>query len=263
MAILAIDLDFDMLRCHNTGMITCHYAGRISPRRGWQMPMHQHPHYHEIILVARGQLRVELSGKTLVGKAGTALLYPRNEPHAECAIGKQLLETFYFAFNDPDLDLSNWPRIFPDRSGHVLHATRWLAEVFNTGNSEDCTHAIKLVEVILMGLRQQVATQTPIARVIRHIHYHLSEPITLDDLADIAYMSRFHFARTFQQETGQSPMQYLCMRRVEAARHFLTTSNLPLRSIAPQVGLVDQANLSRVFKRMTGLTPSQAREANS
>lgn len=243
---------------HNDDMLKCYGAGRIPPTRGWQIPRHQHPLFHEIILIVQGELHTDICGQRLIGTPGDMLFYPRDEPHAEFAGGHKPLETLFFSFSDPDLNVADWPLVRQDRTGHAIQAVRWLLDIVGTGGPDQLP-VVRLVEMILMELRRQAMPDTPVARAIRHIHYHMAEPLTLDDLAEAAGMSRFHFARSFQRATGQPPMEYLRARRVEAARHFLTTSTLPLRAIAPQVGLVDEAHLSRVFKRTTGLSPGEVR----
>jgi AraC family transcriptional regulator len=101
-----------------------------------------------------------------------------------------------------------------------------------------------------------------IGRVKRHVQENLAGNLSLDALAAVACASRFHFARRFKRCTGVSPMKFVRSARLEAARNLLLTTDLPHRRVAAQVGLVDQCQLARIFRRETGLPPSQLRKTS-
>lgn len=94
-------------------------------------------------------------------------------------------------------------------------------------------------------------------RTFRSIHARLGEKITLQQLADAACMSRFHFARLFRCSTGFSPMEYLLHARLETAKAMLREGGMPLCDIAAAIGFADQSHFTRHFRRRTGLTPLQ------
>jgi len=83
---------------------------------------------------------------------------------------------------------------------------------------------------------------------------HLGGPLSLDDLARAACVSRFHFARLFRVSTGHSPMAYLQLLRVERAKELLREGRVPIADIALLLGFCDQSHFSRAFRRVTGLT---------
>lgn len=97
-------------------------------------------------------------------------------------------------------------------------------------------------------------------RVVRdYVDVHLSERISLEDLAGSVALSRFHFARRFRQSTGTSPHEYVLQRRVARAATLLTRTAAPLLEIAARCGFADQSHLTRVFKKHTGTTPGRYR----
>ncbi len=95
------------------------------------------------------------------------------------------------------------------------------------------------------------------ARVVAHIEDNLGESLTLGMLARVACVSRFHFARTFRQSTGYSPMAYVLRRRVEHARLQLAQGYQKLSDLAADLGFCDQSHFTRIFRRMTGYTPRE------
>ncbi|MES2460498.1 MAG: AraC family transcriptional regulator [Armatimonadota bacterium] len=94
-------------------------------------------------------------------------------------------------------------------------------------------------------------------RAVREfIEEHLQSDISLDDMARIARLSPYHFARCFKATVGTSPHQYLIARRVERARQLLTDADLPLSQVAFRCGFADQSHLTRHMKRLLGTTPN-------
>jgi AraC family transcriptional regulator len=95
-----------------------------------------------------------------------------------------------------------------------------------------------------------------LSRVIRYIEQNISRPISLDDLATIAQVSRFHFTRLFKRTVGISPMAYLERSRVQRAQDLIKEGELPLAEIAVAVGFADQSHFTRRFHLHNGLTPA-------
>jgi AraC family transcriptional regulator len=87
------------------------------------------------------------------------------------------------------------------------------------------------------------------------VEEHLGADISLEDMAQIARLSPYHFSRCFKETAGTSPHQYLIARRVQRAQELLTDSNLSLSDVARQSGFADQSHLSRHMKRLLGVTP--------
>jgi AraC family transcriptional regulator len=96
-------------------------------------------------------------------------------------------------------------------------------------------------------------------RVLDYIDRHLEGNLTLDEMASVACLSRFHFARAFKQAVGQSPRRYVIARRLERAQVLLTESETPLVEIALALRFSSQANFTRAFRQSTGLAPGQYR----
>jgi AraC-like DNA-binding protein len=98
-------------------------------------------------------------------------------------------------------------------------------------------------------------------RVREYIEEHLSESIELETLADIAGLSKWHFARAFKESVGTPPHFYLVQRRLERAQQLLAETDLPLAQIALKIGFSDQSHFSRRFRTVLGLTPRSFRRS--
>ena len=100
------------------------------------------------------------------------------------------------------------------------------------------------------------------ARLLRVFDYcrsHLAEPISLDQLAGVAGISKFHFTRLFKSATGETPAAYLTrLRLVEAHRRLLSTDE-PIQAIAASCGYSKAPHFTAAFRRRFGEAPSAVR----
>jgi AraC family transcriptional regulator len=94
--------------------------------------------------------------------------------------------------------------------------------------------------------------------VVEYIEEHLDADPSLEQLAAVARLSPYHFARQFKAATGLPPHQYVILRRVERAKQLLQgDGDLPLAEVAAGAGFSDQSQFSRHFKRLAGVAPGQ------
>jgi AraC family transcriptional regulator len=83
-------------------------------------------------------------------------------------------------------------------------------------------------------------------------------PLSCEQLAGIAGMSRFHFIRMFKSAFGVAPYRYLMQVRVGHARQLLSTTPQPLDVIAAAVGFDSPSLLSKAFKSIEGISLGKA-----
>lgn len=97
-------------------------------------------------------------------------------------------------------------------------------------------------------------------RVVEHVDAHLAEPLDLRGLAAAAGLSPFHFARSFRQRTGVTPMAWTRVRRGLRATALLSAGASPAEAAA-RAGFADQAHLTRWLRATHGTTPGRYRAA--
>jgi AraC-like DNA-binding protein len=101
---------------------------------------------------------------------------------------------------------------------------------------------------------------SPMLRVLRRIETRVDEALSLDDLAELAGMSRRLLTREFRRATGQSVREYQLAVKVRVlCAHLTHHPELTLKELAPMLGFYDEYHLSRTFKRITGLSPREYR----
>ncbi|WP_277983254.1 helix-turn-helix domain-containing protein [Sphingomonas faeni] len=98
------------------------------------------------------------------------------------------------------------------------------------------------------------------ARVRALVAEKMEAPLSVDDLARTANLSPIHFARQFKRTTGRAPYQYIIEQRVERARDLLR-GHLSIAEIAVRCGFTHQEHLTRMFGRLTGVTPAVYRRS--
>ena len=95
---------------------------------------------------------------------------------------------------------------------------------------------------------------------LAYIDEHLTEDLTLEEIAKIAHMSKNYFCRQFKKLNGISPWDYITVKRIEKAIDYIETTNLTRLEIAAKCGYNNTANFYYAFKKITGKNPAEYRE---
>lgn len=98
-----------------------------------------------------------------------------------------------------------------------------------------------------------------IDQAIEYLRQHVTDQISIADLARMARLSPSHFAARFRQETGSSPLKYQTQLRMARARELLDTTDLPVAQIAARVGYADPFYFARQFTSVHGMPPIRYR----
>jgi AraC family transcriptional regulator len=98
-------------------------------------------------------------------------------------------------------------------------------------------------------------------RMTEYIHQNLDKDLTLAELADVVYMSPYHFARLFKGSTGVPPHHFVVQQRIAHARGVLATTGRSIAEISRLVGFRTPSHFTRVFRRVLGTTPGAYRTA--
>lgn len=97
-----------------------------------------------------------------------------------------------------------------------------------------------------------------------YLSAHMTEPVTLDEVASAVHASPFNFARIFQQQTGLPVHRYLTLLRLRASLELISGGNADLTSVALDLGFASHSHFTNTFRREFGETPSDfRRKANS
>lgn len=162
---------------------------------------------------------------------------------------------------------------FSEQDPQVEHIGLALLHEIEAGAPHGRLYTDSLATALSVHLIQRGAPAGPLAgkpsgispaalrRVTDHVVSHLATPISLADLAAVAGLSPYHFARQFRKTTGVSPHQYVLRARVEEARRLLLEGHAGVAQIAAGVGFCSQSHLTRHVRQILGVTPAALRRA--
>ena len=235
------------------------YAGQVKSDGGWRIDAHHH-RFYELIVVVHGAEDILLDGEPLHLSAGSALLFRPYRIHEEQSHRGAALETVYVAFRWEGSGTS-LPTTVADHRGRLRELAFWINQEREAYQTEAVlARNAYCVSLVREYLRLSADRDHELVNTVRaHIRAHLAEPLTLDDLAQAAGLSKYHFLRAYRHLAGLTPMQDLRRMRLDAARSLLLSERLPLKTIAPQVGLANEYHLSRLFREHYGMTAREMR----
>ncbi len=127
----------------------------------------------------------------------------------------------------------------------------------------------KLLELMVYLSRAYTSTDTTeahallrVGNVIGALENDFSKDWKLEELQNIAHMSRSNLMRVFRKATGQTPIEYLVRLRIQRAMELLRNTDLNITEIALETGFNDSNYFTRQFKRINGSAPTAFRRRN-
>jgi AraC family transcriptional regulator len=149
-----------------------------------------------------------------------------------------------------------------------------LAAELDSGQPNGKLYAESLVNALAVHLLRHYSTDSVVAdlqfgglpahrlrRVTEFIDENLENDLSLAEIAQAADLSPYHFARSFKQATGMTPIQFLMQRRIEYAKFMLTESELPIVEVGLSAGFKNQSHFTTLFRKFTTMTPKAYRNA--
>lgn len=121
--------------------------------------------------------------------------------------------------------------------------------------------ASQLSSVMAEKVIQQNEGEPPrIRKAKRFIQEHIDQDITLSEVASSVNWSAYYFSRMFKKTTGFNFVDYLARVRIERAKHMLLNPHLNVSEIAYEVGFQSITHFNRVFRKLTGNSPTDFRK---
>ncbi|MFC3093945.1 AraC family transcriptional regulator [Alteromonas sediminis] len=231
----------------------------------------------QLHLLESGQVRiVRQGGSEILLDRPSMVLLPVAVKHRVESLGEQparmISASISFCETRSSLLIDALPQtiyfqLSPDCS--VSCTARWLLhEVFEQRFARQ-EMLDKLGEVFILQILRHVTEQgtlqqgkllainhPQLSKVIDKIHCHPAENWTLDNLAQLAAMSRSKFAECFKALVGQTPIDYITDVRIAAAQKLLK-HNKPVNLVAGAVGYEHGSALARIFKKKLGVSPRE------
>jgi AraC-like DNA-binding protein/mannose-6-phosphate isomerase-like protein (cupin superfamily) len=235
---------------------------------GWRRTAEVSQH-HRVVLVMSGTMHLVSPAGELQVNEGEALLLPAGTHYEEFASDTLPLKRVCVAFHWPHMgSLSpeeSGACVVTDGANRLRDLVQWLVVERQATFSESGEYRVNLLRLIVSECRRLTLDDSGALekRIRAYSLEHVSEPITLAELALHVGMGRFHLCRKYRELTGETPMHAVRTVRLERARDLIRSTTLPLRGIAKRVGLRSEQHLSRLLNLHFGMGVKELRAGTS
>ena len=214
---------------------------------------------------------------------GDLLIYNNGVTHFEKSNEKDPMEILFIAYDK--LEITNLPpnSLLPDSYGPIFH-TEEMYDVFHRYFTALITE-FELKERFYMEICQNISrtlimyifrlinrTESTLAlldksmtieTVLAYIDENFNRKLTLDEIAEKCYTSKYYLSHLFTRFQGVSIGKYILDKKLDESKKMLGTTDLSVAAIAESLGFDDPSYYSRIFKKNVGTTPLQFRKTAS
>lgn len=210
-------------------------------------PLHNHVSTYTLGVVRKGEITIGDDKKQETIHTGEAFLFKPYQPHSiSCSAPYSMITLCISKKFIESKNISSIKRIFlerlvkiakltPNEVSIIFHA---IDNIFN----DDFQGTFQSNDILYEGLKAFMEDAP-------------ENDISLNQLSQHAYMSKYQFIRDFKNTVGLTPHQFQIQNRIRKAQKLCTT-NLTLTKVALTTGFYDQSHFIRLFKRIVGVTPS-------
>lgn len=252
-------------------------------------PNHWHKHI-EFLFCLSGKAIIECNSVSYTLEANELIVLNSNDLHAGVSVSKDL---FYYALifdpailHSPIFDATETKFITPITQNLILFAHK----IVNDEAIKACilaivkelddqqlgyelsikSHLYRIITLLLRNYVAQVLTANDhtlrmknlqrFAPILQYIEATYQEELSVEALAEMAGLSRYHFSRLFKELTGRSITEYVNGIRIGRAEYLLYNTTLTISEIALAAGFHDIYYFSRIFKKYKNLAPTAMRK---
>ena len=245
-------------------------------------PMDYHYHtFHKIIILLAGRTGYAIEGERYALQPGDFVLVGRGSIHRPEVEKDTFYERMilyispeYLArYRTADCDLeacfrraqSDFHYVYRSGSGDQIKP---LLQALEKALNEKEFGADLLSRAVFLQLMIEInrttarkryitasAGDSKIVSILQYLNLHLTEPLSIDELASRFYISKYHMMRRFKEETGYTIHSYIAEKRLLLARQLLSTGQ-PVTEVCYQAGYQDYSTFSRAYRKRFGASPS-------
>ncbi len=230
----------------------------------WNFSKHKHDCI-ELLYFLFGRAEVITGDDSVQADFYDAVIYPKGMYHTEILQFNRHQEIICVWVDIPDLEI---PRVIrmQDENGNL----KCLLEKLHTEYKSEAPckalidHYVKALAILIA--RKYIAKSSEndmVGRVSQYMQDNMAQQITVQQLADLVYVSKSYLSRIFKRQTGMALNEYLQKLRIEAAKTILLSSGMNTGEVACTVGYHCPKYFYRVFVSNTGMSPREFRKKES
>lgn len=245
----------------------------------WSFSLHKHENLLEISLIISGQASFECNRVSYILNPGDLVIKNAGVLHSEFSSSDTGFEQYCLGINGvnaPDMPPNC---LIPEGICPVIQTgaafdylksmTAYLYQISSDTTIKSSEFTKQAIENELSLINMMIANAVEesvqlklspfIIQVLDYIDSHISETMSLKSLAGHFYVSTYHLAHKFKEETGYTVNQYILRSKLGKAQESLVFSNEPIKKIAADCGYPNLQYFYSVFKKQIGNTPAELR----
>jgi len=231
------------------------------------------PAYNKLYYLKKGRFHFEIDGQTYEGCPGQMFLLPCNSEQVYHAYYDADAEKYWlhFSLKCDQMDLFekiSLPHFITVEDPEAVDEL--FQKAIESARVKDIEHMLLhkayCMQLVSYYMREstfeplRVINDERILTIVRYINEHLSEDISLADLAKLVHFNPNYFVKYFKKITGKPPVEFLLNSRIDKAKSLLQSGDMQIKDIAFSVGFKDPDHFSHIFKQRTGYSPTRYRE---
>jgi YesN/AraC family two-component response regulator len=234
--------------------------------------------HHELIFIAKAKGSFKIDKKTYELKDGMLLYISPDVPHALETDPKVPVSCFtvHFSYvrvhmNEGQWHLKEEPQALPLQVAQELKDYYQIEDVFKklvkTWDAKLPGYEFvskTLLQQLLIAIsqnmkkgKQNFSTSLKVEKMIRYMHEHIQDKITLTQLSDLVQLSPTYLSRVFKEITGYSIIEFFNKIKMDKAKEMILEGDRKIKEVAGALGFTDEFYFSRMFKKTEGLSPSE------
>jgi len=225
----------------------------------YHINLHRHD-YWEIVYYTKGNGYVDINGEIVPFQENDIFAIPPNVLHNDYSdVGFQ---NYYYTFSDDNFNRMTWIKFHDTENNDFLNITERLYREFHfkRKNYENIVDSLYMVLFnYIVSLSKEKEMNQYVSFVINDIINNISNPdYNIQQTLQKVPLTEDYLRKLFYQETGKTPLQYLTKKRISYAKqllYLLPHSGISIQEIAWRSGFSDNYYFSRVFKKLTGVSP--------
>ncbi|MBQ7822163.1 MAG: AraC family transcriptional regulator [Clostridia bacterium] len=230
--------------------------------------------YH-ILYIAKGCCFVTLEREILCAPAGSVVVYLPNQ-RQEYHFDKDIDSLSYFIHFSgsacaellKNFGLTEQNVFFMGKSVTISNLFDTLIDEFHLKfdyYEEICQSLLLHILSVIARKMNDDQTKEPTVKaklneICRYIYAHFAEELSVGALAAMCFLSESRFSHLFKEFVGISPAQYILGAKIEMSKELLKNTDISIAQISERVGISNQNYFSRIFKKHTGMTPTEFRK---
>lgn len=224
----------------------------------WNFNAHKHDCI-ELLYFLYGSAEVSAEDTSVDATFYDIVMYPKGMYHTEHLQNNHHQEIICLWVDIPGLELPDVICI-QDKDAEVKWLLENLHAEYKRANSSRCLiqHYVKAAMMLLArkycnGNRDE----DTVSRVKMYIQDHMTEPLTVDQLAGLVYVSKSYLSRIFKKQTGMTLIEYQRQARINSAKTMLVSSEVSIEEISYIIGYNSPKYFCRAFRDCTGKSPRE------